>query len=85
VQLLKNFTALYGTRQFAADAHLLKLQRLQNQVLHTTGKFPHCSASFTWLIYKYTSKLCRQQAEVTQNHENESVRDIVQGETRHRK
>jgi hypothetical protein len=26
--------------EFAADAHLIKLQCLQNRVLHTTGKFP---------------------------------------------
>jgi hypothetical protein len=30
-------------------------------------------------------KLCRQQAEVIQNHENEHVRGIGQGEARHRK
>jgi hypothetical protein len=29
--------------------------------------------------------LCRKQAEVIQNHENEHVRGIVQGEARHRK
>jgi hypothetical protein len=26
--------------EFAADAHLLKLQHLQNEILRTTGKFP---------------------------------------------
>jgi hypothetical protein len=31
------------------------------------------------------TKLCRQQAEVIQNHENEHVRGIGQGEARHRK
>jgi hypothetical protein len=31
------------------------------------------------------TKLCRQQAEVIQNHENENVRNIGQGESRHRK
>jgi hypothetical protein len=32
-------------------------------------------------VYDYTKiKLCRQQAEVIQNHENEHVRDIGQGE-----
>jgi hypothetical protein len=30
-------------------------------------------------------KLCRQQAEVVQNHENEHVHSIGQGEARHRK
>jgi hypothetical protein len=30
-------------------------------------------------------KSCRQQAEVIQNHENENVRSIGQGEAPHRK
>jgi hypothetical protein len=36
-------------------------------------------------IYDYITKLSRQQAEVVQNHENENVRNIGQGEARHRK
>jgi hypothetical protein len=36
-------------------------------------------------IYDYITKLCRQQAEVIQNHENANVRITVQGEPRHRK
>jgi hypothetical protein len=32
-----------------------------------------------------TTELCRQQAEVIQNHENEHVRRIGRGEARHRK
>jgi hypothetical protein len=35
-------------------------------------------------IYDYITKLCRQQAEVIQNHENENVRNIGQGEPQHR-
>jgi hypothetical protein len=35
-------------------------------------------------VYDYIT-LCRQQAEVIQNHENENVRYIGQGEARHRK
>jgi hypothetical protein len=31
------------------------------------------------------TKLCRQQAEVIQNHENEHVRSIGQGEAKNRK
>jgi hypothetical protein len=34
--------------------------------------------------YDYITKLCRQQAEVIQNHENANVRNIGQGEPRHR-
>jgi hypothetical protein len=36
-------------------------------------------------VYDYITQLCRQQAEVIQNHENENVRYIGQGEARHRK
>jgi hypothetical protein len=36
-------------------------------------------------IHDYTTKLCRQQAEVIQNHENKNVRNIEQGEPRHGK
>jgi hypothetical protein len=77
---------------FAADNHLLKLQRLQNKVLRTIGKFPrrtsvrdlHMAFNLP-RIYYYITKLCRQQAEVIQNHENENVRNIGPGEPRHRK
>jgi hypothetical protein len=33
----------------------------------------------------YITKLCRQQAEVIQNHDNENVHNTGQGEARHRK
>jgi hypothetical protein len=36
-------------------------------------------------VYDYVTKSCRQQAEVIQNHENENVRYIGEGETGHRK
>jgi hypothetical protein len=36
-------------------------------------------------VYDYITKLCRQQAEVIQNHENANVGSIGQGEPRHRK
>jgi hypothetical protein len=35
--------------------------------------------------YDYIKKLCRQQAEVVQNHENEHVLSIEQGEARRRR
>jgi hypothetical protein len=61
--------------EFAADSHLLKLQRLQNKVLRTIGNFPrrtpvrelHNAFNIPY-IYGYITKLCRQQAEVIQNH-----------------
>jgi hypothetical protein len=37
------------------------------------------------LPYVYIAKLCRQQAEVIQNHKNEHVHSIGQGEGRNRK
>jgi hypothetical protein len=36
-------------------------------------------------VYDYVMKLCRQQAEVIQNHENANVRDIGKGKAPHRK
>jgi hypothetical protein len=68
------------------------LQRLQNKVLRTTGNFPrrtpvremHIAFHLPYL-YDYMTKLCRQQAEVILNHDNENVRYIGQGEARHRK
>jgi hypothetical protein len=36
-------------------------------------------------IADYITKLCRQQAEVVLNHDNENVRNIGQGEALHRK
>jgi hypothetical protein len=36
-------------------------------------------------VYDYITKSCRQQAEVIQNHENETVRYSGQGEALHRK
>jgi hypothetical protein len=36
-------------------------------------------------IYDYITKLCRQQSEVIQNHENADVRNIGEGEPQYRK
>jgi hypothetical protein len=74
------------------NTDLLKLQCLQNKVLHTIGTFLrrtpdrelHKAFNITY-IYDYITKLCRQQAEVIQNHENVNVRNIGQGEAQHRK
>jgi hypothetical protein len=75
--------------EFAAHAYLLKLQRLQNKVLRTIGNFPRCTpvrdlhTAFNLpYIHDYVTKLCWQQAEVIQNHENEHVRSMGQGEAR---
>jgi hypothetical protein len=74
--------------EFAADTHILKLQRVHNNVLRITGNFPMRTPVREWNIphiYDYVTKLCRQQAEVIQNHENGNVRNKGQRETRHRK
>jgi hypothetical protein len=73
--------------EFAADAHLIKLQRLQNKVLRTTGNFPrrtsvremHMAFHLPY-VYDYMTKLCRRQAEVILIHDNENIRYIGQSE-----
>jgi hypothetical protein len=76
----------------AADTYILKLRRLQNNVLHITGNYPRCilvcnlHPTFNLPnVYNYITKLCRKQAEVIQNHKNEYVCSIGQGEARHKK
>jgi hypothetical protein len=80
------------TWEFAADNHLMKLQRLKNKVFRTTGNFPRCTpvrdlnmAFKLPYIYDYITKLCRQQAEVIQNRGNANVLNIGQGEPPHNK
>jgi hypothetical protein len=78
--------------EFAADNYLLKLQRLQSKVLRTIGNFPrptpvldlHMALKLPYL-YDYITRLCRQQTEIMQSHENADIRNIGQGEPRHRK
>jgi hypothetical protein len=71
--------------ELAADSYLLKLQLLQNKVLRTTRNVSRCTLvrdlqmAFTVpYVYDYITKLCRQQAEVRQNQENENARSIGQ-------
>jgi hypothetical protein len=79
-------------REYAAECHLLKLQRLQNKVLRAIGNFPrrtsvrdmHVAFQIPY-VYDYLTKSCRQQAEVIQNHKIENVRYIGQGEAPHGK
>jgi hypothetical protein len=78
--------------EFAAENHLLKLQRLQNKVLRTIGNFPRCTpvrdlhmAFKLPYLYDYVTKLCMRQADVIKNNENTNVRNIGQGEARQRK
>jgi hypothetical protein len=78
--------------ELAADTYILNLQHLQNKVLRGFGNFPRCTPVHNLYIafnlpyvYNYITKLCRQQAEVIQNHDNEHVRSIRKGKTWHRK
>jgi hypothetical protein len=80
------------TWEFAADAHLMKLQRSQNRVLRAIGNLDrrttvrdlHLAFKIPY-VYDYITKLCRRPAAVILNHENPNVRAIGQGEARHRK
>jgi hypothetical protein len=77
--------------EFAADTHLMKLRRQQNGVLRKIGNFPRRTPVRDWhvafeisFVHDYTIKLCRQQAEILPNTDNENVRNILQGEANHR-
>jgi hypothetical protein len=72
--------------------YLLKLQSLQNKVVLTIDIFLKCTPVRELhmpfqvpYIYDYKTKLCRQLAEIIQNHENANVHDIGKSEARHRK
>jgi hypothetical protein len=71
--------------EFVADSHLLKLQPLQNKALRTTVNLKrstmtgdlHVEFKIPY-IYDFVTKLCRQQTEIIQNHENINVLNIGQ-------
>jgi hypothetical protein len=44
----------------------------------------HNAFQFLYL-YDYITKLCRQQAQVIQNHENSHIQNTGQGKAQHRK
>jgi hypothetical protein len=76
-------TYAFPTWELAADTHLLKLQRLQIKVPRTIGNLPrftpvcnlHTAFNLPY-VYHYITNVCRQQAEVVQNHETEHVCSI---------
>jgi hypothetical protein len=70
-------TTCFGTDTPTNFAHHCKFSKA-----HTGPRLAH-SFNFPY-VYDYITKLCRRQAEVIKNHENEYVRDIGQGEARHR-
>jgi hypothetical protein len=64
----------------------MELQRLQNKVLRAIDNLPRLTpvrdlhlAFKIQYVYDYITNLCRQQAEVIQNHD-ENIRNIGQGE-----
>jgi hypothetical protein len=78
-------TYLCPAWELAADTHLIRLQLLQDRVLHTIGKFARNTSirdmhiAFQILyMYSYITKLCSQQAQVVQNHENACIGNIGQ-------
>jgi hypothetical protein len=52
---------------------------------HTGPRFAHSFQPSVCIQLYSITKLCRRQAEVIQNHENEHIRGIGKGEARHRK
>jgi hypothetical protein len=79
------------TWEYAADAHLLKWQQLQNRVLRAIENLDRCTpvrelhVAFKIIyVYGYINKLHRQ-AEVIVIHVNPNLRGIGQGEAKHRK
>jgi hypothetical protein len=87
---LINFIMTYACPacELVADTYLLKLQCLQSKVFCSTGNFPSCTPVSDFnLLYVYVdiTELCRQQAEVIQNHENERVHSIGQDKAKCRK
>jgi hypothetical protein len=73
--------------EFVADTHLIKFQRLRtigNFSRRTQVREMHMAFHLPY-VYDCMAKLCRQQAEVILNHDNENVRYPGQGEARHRK
>jgi hypothetical protein len=80
------------TWEYEVEAHLLKLQSLQNRVLRATGNIDrgtpvselHVAFKFPYM-YDYMTKLCRTQAEVILNYVHQNVGGTGQGEARHRK
>jgi hypothetical protein len=53
------------------------------EIRRTLVRELHKAFNITY-IYDYVTKLCRQQAEDIQNHENANVLNIGQGEARQR-
>jgi hypothetical protein len=73
------------TWEYAADAHLLKLQCLQNRGLSAIDNFKRCIPAREMhmtlkipYVYDYVIQLCKKPADVIQNHVNHNVLSIGQ-------
>jgi hypothetical protein len=91
-QVRSVMTYAYPAWKYVADAHLFKLQCLQNRVLLAIGNLYMCTSVCDLHVvfkipymYDYITKLCRTQAEVTLNLVNPNVHGIWQGKAKHRK
>jgi hypothetical protein len=78
------------TWNYAVDAHLLKLQYLQNSSPHNwkTWQTHNCTWNVTFKIpyvYNYITRLCRTEAEVILSHRKQTVHGIGEGEAMHQK
>jgi hypothetical protein len=77
--------------ELAAHIYLLKLQRQRNKVFRTTGNFPRCTpvrdlhTAQPSVCIRLYNKIMQATSRNMQNHENEHVRSIGQGEAGHRK
>jgi hypothetical protein len=68
------------TWEYAVPAHLLKLQHMENRVLHAIGNLGrwqpisefHVAFKIPY-VYDYVTTLCRTHAEVILNHVNPNV------------
>jgi hypothetical protein len=75
---------IYGRHAFneiSAPAKQSSPHHWQSSKAHFNSQFCIWRSKFR----TYITKLCRQQAEVMQSHDNENVRNIGQGEARHGK
>jgi hypothetical protein len=80
------------TWEYMADGHLLKLQCVQNRILHAIGNFEEYTLVFEMLVafkipyvYDYVTKLFRMQVEVMLNYYQSVVHGTGQVEAKHRK
>jgi hypothetical protein len=72
-----------GNQNLIQEESKMKLE-LDNFPRNTSVRDMHVAFHIPY-VYDYITKLCRKQAEVIQNHENEHVCYTGQGEAQHRK